>query len=114
MSNSVRSEIARNLIYYRKRKHLTQADLGKKLGVKRNTISSWESGVNAIDVEMLFHICVELEISVLDIFGIYANATPDELSAQEKSMLCNYRKLPAIGQKVVDAIVNIYSINGKN
>ena len=56
MSNSVRSEIARNLIYYRKRKHLTQADLGKKLGVKRNTISSWESGVNAIDVEMLFHI----------------------------------------------------------
>ena len=50
MGTFVRNEIAKNLAYFRKEKKLTQEDLGQQLGVKRNTVSSWESGINAIDV----------------------------------------------------------------
>jgi transcriptional regulator with XRE-family HTH domain len=80
MGTFVRNEIAKNLAYFRKEKKLTQEDLGQQLGVKRNTVSSWESGINAIDVEVLFQICQILNVSVSDLFGKFANSSANELS----------------------------------
>ena len=108
MGNLVRTEIAKNLTYYRKRKKFTQDELGKKLGVKRNTVSSWESGINAIDVEMIFQICILLNISVSDLFGSFANASSVDISAKEQSLLEGYRVLSSLGQEVVGAVIGVY------
>ena len=38
----------------RKKKKLTQKELGEKIGVKDNTITSYEKGVNQLNQETLF------------------------------------------------------------
>lgn len=41
------------LIYYRKRKGISQEELGKKLGVPKSNISAWENGTRAIPIKHL-------------------------------------------------------------
>lgn len=53
---------------YRKRKRLTQKQLGERIGVKHNTISSYESGTNEPEQDMLFAIAEHLGISINDLF----------------------------------------------
>ena len=96
---------------FRKEKKLTQEDLGQQLGVKRNTVSSWESGINALDVEVLFQICQILNVSVSDLFGKFANSSANELSVQEHTLLQHYRALPSLGQDVVNAVIGMYDAN---
>lgn len=45
-------------------KGLTQQELAQKLGVVRETVSLWESGVNRINSEMLVRISDILDCSV--------------------------------------------------
>ncbi|MBB6452020.1 transcriptional regulator with XRE-family HTH domain [Salirhabdus euzebyi] len=52
----------------RKKRKLTQKQLGEKIGVKHNTISSWESGVNAPEQNAIFQIAEALNIKVDDLF----------------------------------------------
>lgn len=56
----------------RKKQHLTQAQLGEKLGVTDKTISKWEKGINAPNISLLN--------SLSEIFNI----TTDELLNGEK------------------------------
>ena len=60
---TVKEEIAKNLLFYRKKSGLTQKELAAKLGVKNTAVSNWESGNNSIDIETLFAAC--------EIFGGY-------------------------------------------
>jgi len=53
---------------YRKMRKLTQKELGMKIGVKHNTISSYESGTNEPEQNTLFAIADALEISINDLF----------------------------------------------
>ena len=63
------------LIILRKKALLSQEELAEKLGVKHNAISSWENGVNSIDIDTLFQICKIFGISVND---MYAGLIDDE------------------------------------
>lgn len=60
---SVREEIAKNLIYYRKKAGLTQKELADKLGVKNSAVSNWEQGLNSIDIDTLMKVCEIFNIS---------------------------------------------------
>lgn len=53
---------------YRNKRGLTQKDLGEKLGVKHNTISSYENGTNEPEHNTLFKIASILEVSINDFF----------------------------------------------
>lgn len=53
---------------FRKRRNLTQKELGEKIGVKHNTISAYENGTNSPEQTMLFKIARALEIKVDDLF----------------------------------------------
>lgn len=46
----------------RKKKHLTQKQLAKKVGVSHNTISDWESGNHKPDADMIMTLCDVLEV----------------------------------------------------
>lgn len=54
--------------YFRKLNNLTQKQLGEKVGVKHNTISSYEKGTNEADQDVLFAIANTLDVSVNDFF----------------------------------------------
>lgn len=107
--SSLKHEIAKNLEYYRKKSNLTQKDLAEKLGVKYNTISSWENEINSIDVEILFNICEVLDVSIVDMYGQYASI--DEcanFTNEEKEIIQKYRTISPLGKKVVNSILDIH------
>lgn len=80
MSDSVKETIAKNLLYYRKKNKITQKELAEKLGVKHNAISSWENGVNSIDIDTLFRVCKIFGVTVNDMYEMTADA-PTTLAA---------------------------------
>ncbi|ALX50429.1 hypothetical protein AOX59_18695 [Lentibacillus amyloliquefaciens] len=62
----------------RKKKGITQKELGVMIGVKHNTISSYEAGTNAPEQNAIFKIARALDVSTDDLFPEKENAT-DEL-----------------------------------
>ena len=60
--------IGQQIKKYRLLKGLTQKELGLMVGVKHNTISSYESGVNRPEGNILFVIAKVLDISIDDLF----------------------------------------------
>lgn len=62
-----------NLKYLRERKNIEQQDFATKLGVKRSTLSCWESGIRSPKIEVL----IDLLEKINKILG--ENITLDEL-----------------------------------
>ncbi len=52
----------------RKNKKMTQKELGDKIGLKHNTISSYEKGTNAPEQNSIFKIARALDVKVDDLF----------------------------------------------
>ena len=94
---SIKDEIAKNLQYYRKKKKMTQKELADKIGVRHNSISSWENGVNSIDIETLIHICQVLDVSITDMYGGFNSASPAPAKLDEN--IKKYLLLNAEGKK---------------
>ena len=69
MMSTVKDEIAKNLLYYRKKSGLTQKEFAEKLGVKNTAVSNWESGNNSIDIETLFAACEVFHVKLNDMYG---------------------------------------------
>ena len=88
----MRETISKNLIYYRKKSGLTQAQLAEKLGYTDKAISKWERGESVPDVFVLKEIA--------NIFGIKVSILLDEeqvkspisrlISTKRKSVLFIY------------------------
>ena len=53
---------------FRKKKNLTQKELGEKIGVKHNTISGYEVGSSAPEQDTLFKLAYVLDVSIDDFF----------------------------------------------
>ena len=83
----------------RKEKHLTQGQLAEMVGVKDNTISTWESG-RVPEAIYLYKICKALNISISELFGKYANEMDKgELSPKLKELLKRAEDLNETGQE---------------
>lgn len=57
-----------NIVYYRKRKKLTQLQLAEKVDVDRSHISALELGKVGISLDVIFRLCEVLDISPKDLF----------------------------------------------
>ena len=66
---SMKEIIANNIREFRKSKGLTQEELGAIIGVKGNTVTSWERATNSVDIDMLYNICEALGVTIYDILG---------------------------------------------
>lgn len=90
----IKENIARNLKYYRDLKGLTQRELAEKLGIKHNTISSWENGTNSIDAAVLMEICDLLGVSLCEMYKQEKGNSPlPGLSERELSAISLFKKL---------------------
>ena len=81
MSDNVKEIIAKNLLYYRKKNKITQKELADQLGVKHNAISSWENGVNSIDIDTLFRVCKIFGVTVNDMYEMSSQTKPATFAA---------------------------------
>ena len=100
---TVKEEIAKNLLFYRKKAGLTQKELAVKLGVKNTAVSNWESGNNSIDIETLFSACEIFGVTLNDMYGRYSieKSRPAVLSADEERLLVAFRQLNPQGQEYI-------------
>lgn len=103
----VRNEIAEKLLYYRKLKGITQRQLAESIGVKHNSISAWEKGTNAIDIEVLYRICRVLDITISDIYGRFGDNGSESLSYTERQIIDAYRRQPEM-QLAVRRVLDLH------
>lgn len=103
----IKDVIRLNLKMYREKKGLTQKELADLIGKKHNAISSWESGRNSIDVELLFEICKILGVSINDMYSDdFIKNEILTLSDHEQLLVAAYRANPSM-QDAVDRILQI-------
>lgn len=99
--NNIREEIAKNLLFYRKKQGLTQKSLAEKLGVKNTSISNWEKGANSIDIDTLHLACLEFGVTLDDMCGVFPTLGKTSVSELEKDVLRKMSELNTEGQEKV-------------
>jgi transcriptional regulator with XRE-family HTH domain len=98
--DDIQKTIIENMIFYREKKGLKTKELDEAIGVKDNTVSTWESGKNAPNLQSLYKICTALDISISDLFGEYANERrKDGLSKELQELLKKAEDLNEEGQE---------------
>jgi len=68
MQVDISKYIGKQIKKYRLEKSMTQKELGIKVGLKHNTISSYESGTNEPDQKILFAIADALGVGIDALF----------------------------------------------
>lgn len=104
--STIKEEVAKNLLFYRKKAGLTQKQLADMLGVKNTSISNWELGNNSMDIDTLFQICTILNVSITDMYGRFSNTFENDLTPHEKTVINAYRSHPD-AQSYVDKILDV-------
>ena len=79
---------------YRKRKGLSQADLGRLANVKQNAVGAWEAGRSRPDLASVPALCRELSLPLAVFCGQDSGITDEELSAR-------FRQLNEYNQQVI-------------
>lgn len=75
--------VGEKIQFYRKQLGLSQDDLGQKLFVSRQTVSLWEKNQTAPTISNLIRLAEIFGISVDELLGLDAAATPDETAVKE-------------------------------
>lgn len=57
-----------NIVYYRKKKKLTQLQLAEQIGVDRSHISAIELGNVGVSFDVIFKLCEVLDVKPKDLF----------------------------------------------
>lgn len=85
---------------------MSQKEFSDKIGVSNSRVSNWEQGINRSDVDILSSICRTLSVSPSELLDI--SVPLDELSAQERNVINQYRAKPEM-QHAVHLILGIYA-----
>ena len=105
--SAIKEEIAKNILFYRKRAGYTQKELARMLGVNNSAVSNWENGLNSIDIDTLFQACEIFGITLNDMYGKYADrenftaSADSSLSQTEQYLLNGFRGLTKQGQDYI-------------
>lgn len=62
-------QIGKFIAELRKEKHMTQEELGEKIGVTNKTISRWENGNYMPDISVMQSLCKILDISINELIS---------------------------------------------
>lgn len=66
----IREIIRLNIILNRKELNMTQKELGSKLGLKKNTVASWEQGLSTPNIDTLVMMLDLFDVDFYDFVGI--------------------------------------------
>lgn len=92
----------KNLMLIRKKKRISQDDLAFMVGVSRQTIYSWEAGINSPNITMLQRISEVLEVGPDELLNGYGvDRLPNDLGTVSFLFVSNYD-----GEVLYDEIAN--------
>lgn len=115
---SIRLNIRDNIIKYRKAAKMSQAELANAVGVRNSTVSAWERGANAPDIETLFKVCKLFKVKVSDMFGCDSIDTNNQLTVYgiEKDLVIAYRNADNLDKAIVNRTLKLEDVtpNQKN
>lgn len=98
-----RAEFGDKIRAYRKACALSQPQLAEILGVTKNSITNWETGISRPELQMIPKLCQALSISADLFFGMPASKTA--LDKSELTHMSLYRSLDHYKQRTVDALM---------
>ena len=67
---AIRETIRLNIIAKRKELNLTQSELAAKVGLKKNTIASWEQGLSSPDIDTIVVLLKLFDMTFYEFTGI--------------------------------------------
>lgn len=80
--------VGKQIKKFRLMRGMTQKELGIKIGVKHNTISSYESGTNMPDQNVLFAIAEVLDVNINSFFPSFQlDYDPHEGAYQQQHLI---------------------------
>ncbi len=83
----------------RNRKGYTQKQLAEKLGISDKTISEWECGNEFPDASLIFPLCNELDIAVIDL-----------LSGQQGSLVVKGEKKKKLTLTIMIGVISAVAV----
>lgn len=122
---AIRECMRLNIISKRKEFKMRQEDLANKLGVKKNTVSSWEQGLSSPDIDTIATLLKLFNMNfyeftgitndspseiLADFFGVSTTALVEEpeniiLSVKEQMLILGYRDSDETTRNIVDKIL---------
>lgn len=126
-------QLANNLRYLRKKRNLTQEDIGNILNISRQAYSNYENCTRTPDLDTLLWLCDFYKVSLDDLVlediksNLYSAGNLSEsissyhvgidkntgnkiyLSEDETELLINYRSLSEENRKIITGFIKAYS-----
>ena len=89
----------------RKQKGLSQAELGKLLGVQAQTVGRWENGKSKPNLEKINKLCEILDITLH--YFINGEHVDYQLNLEEAFVIKKYRELNDDGKQMIINLLNM-------
>ena len=99
----IKTNIANNISFYRKKSGLTQSQLADKMGVKTTTVSTWERNASSPDIETLYGMCNLFGISLDEMYGVnteYGYGSEEPTYEDTKKLIARNGKALSTEQKM--------------
>ena len=94
-----------NLINERRRQqNLTQAELGRRIGVAKANVTHWEAGRTRPDLNVIPDLCRELGISLGTFFDV--PTAQESMTLHEQQHMIDYRRLSGRDKRIIDTTVS--------
>lgn len=88
----------------RKQNGLSQAALGKLIGVRTQTISNWETGKSEPNLETINKLC---EILNIPLYSLISKDVDCQLNYEEAFVIKKYRELNDDGKQMIINLLNM-------
>ena len=114
---TLKSNIARNLTTLRQLNKYSQEDVAEQIGVSRQAVAKWESGLSVPDADLLVKLADILEVSVAELLGGNipdcedTNELAEQLSRINEQLAIKNRRSRRIWKVVLGIIVAFVVIN---
>ena len=89
----------------RKQKGLSQAELGKLLGVQAQTVGRWENGKSKPNLETINKLCEALDVPLR--YFINEERVDYQLTLEEAFVINKYRELNDDGKQMIINLLNM-------
>ena len=102
----VKRTIVENIKSVCKVKGIKNVDIAEYMNVSPGSVSNWFKGVNFLDVENLYKLCLFLGVSLDQIFGV-SPIVFGAMTEQENEIVVSYRKADPGTQASVRKLLDI-------
>ena len=102
MKKNTRGEFGRRLREIRTERGMTQVQIATALGITKNAITNWETGLGMPETGNIVPLCTYLQCTADDLFGMHSK---EKLTQEESNHLKLYRAIGPYERHYVDVLM---------